>query len=206
MLSPDTRRNNVRLVEVSFAIAVLAGCAQSSPDDPDSDSPTPNITIAAEPSCQHPDTELVAKNTNAATAFKYLTENKDFTPEGASAVVGISVYETNANPINIAGPSDSWGGILAWTKAADAGGWSRLETFAEQTEQDPDDLTTQLDFITYDMTQIGYDKELAEIQNATDVDDAAYLFNVTYIKPVHQCNEARAAFGQAVLDSFGIQS
>lgn len=203
MKSPDSYHTGLRALSLGVGLtAVLTACSQEAPDAPPFVSASPYMPSKSPVTgCRLPDTAHIGDSVNAAAAFEYLTDTRDYTPQGASAIVGTTEYESGTNPM-AATYSNRARGIIGWNTD---GFWVSLEAFAEETERNVNDLPTQLDFISYHMEELERQEALVAIENADDVAAATRTFIDSYIMPGVACYEQRIAFSEAVFDAFGSQ-
>ena len=111
-------------------------------------------------------TSLTGKD-NREKAFNYFIA-KGLTGEQSAAIIGNLTQESSINPKSIQSPGEGRG-IAQWDQPTGqpegtGGRWGNLYTFASNLSLDPLELSTQLDFVMYELTghyQTGYTKFLA---------------------------------------------
>jgi hypothetical protein len=130
-------------------------------------------------------------------AMKFLIDDPDlaFTPSQAAGIVGNLLGESGPemNP----GQSQSGGpafGIVQWEA-------SRLEALKEFAGENLTDLSTQLNFMKYEL--LGKERSaFAAIKTATNRKDAALIVRERYERPSAHRDEARIGFANEVGDAF----
>jgi hypothetical protein len=145
---------------------------------------------------------------NDHAAFDFFVA-QGLTQVQAAGIVGNLDQESGVNPTSIqSGCGTSCGeGIAQWTIG---GRWDttpndNVVAFAASHGEAASDLTTQLQFIWYELTTFPGDG-LAPLRGATDVTTATQVFETDF-EGCGACNEpARIAYANAVLAAYGTSS
>jgi hypothetical protein len=117
-------------------------------------------------------------NTNAEKAFNYFI-GKGLSAQAAAGIVGNMMAESAGNTENldthahndISGTHD---GIVQWSTSR----WNALKS--HESGKDVYALSTQLDYVWYELTKGSYGAVLGEIKNASSAAEAATAFNLNY--------------------------
>ena len=142
-------------------------------------------------SCSAGATTQMAGDNNAERAYNYLVTHR-YTPEQAAGIVGNMILESGVNPQRLQGtglnqltPADTavsssagWG-IVQWTPAG------KMIRPVKESGKDPNDLNTQLDYLTAgDKLNGGAHGDAADKVRATStVEEATRVFGTDYEAP-----------------------
>lgn len=142
------------------------------------------------------DASLVG-NTNAQKAFGYLTTTGQLSAVAAAGLVGNFMVESGTN-LDTHANNGSHTGIAQW----DTGGrWARL--LAHESGKDPYALTTQLDYVVYELNT-GYKNTVLDLlKNTANPDGAAKIVFDNYEVAGDSSLPKRQANARSVYNSFG---
>lgn len=177
----------VRLVAISFVLSTagaLAGCSASTGDDVDESS--------AE----------VALSAPAKTAYNYFVQ-KGLKNYQAAGIVGNLMQESSVNPKAVEYGGGPGRGIAQWSNG---GRWNKgansLVSYANKRGISAYALTTQLDFIWYEMTVVG-GYGYSELVATKNVTDATIVFQNKYEICGSCAQSTRLAYAKQALADYG---
>ena len=183
--------NALRIVSICLvASAAIAGCASEATSDSDSDDEDVSMSEAA-------------LSNNEQSAFNFFV-SKGLTKIQAAGVVGNLVQESSVNPAAVEFGGGPGRGIAQWSVG---GRWDTSHNdnatwYASQHGTSRGTLTTQLNFIWYELTTFsGYG--LAQLKAATTVTAAVKAFQDKFeicgtcdsSKRITYANQALSAYG-----------
>jgi hypothetical protein len=146
--------------------------------------------------------EVVTENANDKTAFDFFV-GKGLTDVQAAGIVGNLDQESEMDPTIWQIGGGPGRGIAQWSAGErwDVSSQDNVKWYAGQKGEDIYSLNLQLEFIWYELTNIGYG--YSQLRAATDVTSATLAFQ-DYYEICDACNPSnRIAHAQAALAAFG---
>lgn len=121
-------------------------------------------------------TAQLAGSDNQQKAFNYFKDAEGLNDTQAAAIVGNLMQESGVNPSSKQGGGPGTG-IAQWSNP---GRWNNLTKFASQNSLEPNDLSTQLQFMSAELHSKSpagdYTKTLANLKAQTTIEDATGYF------------------------------
>jgi hypothetical protein len=155
------------------------------------------------------DTELVQAGTTAFAndkpAFDYFV-GKGLTPFQAAGIVGNLDQESGVDPGAVQFGGGPGRGIAQWSVGErwDTSANDNVLWYAGTQGKSSGSLDLQLDFIWYELTNIGYG--FAQLKATTNLTDATLAFMAKFEICGTCASSQRIAYAQAVLDAYGVPS
>jgi hypothetical protein len=178
-----------------FTTATFVSGCMVGPDSPtESDDPTDEDLP--------PEGSEAALSNNARTAFNYFV-NKGFTEIQSAGIVGNLMQESSVRPTAVEYGGGPGRGIAQWSIG---GRWNHdpinLASYAAARGKDRWALNTQLDFIWYELSNVG-DFGLAQVRSADTLSEAIYAFQDKYERCGTCQPGRRLQYAQQVLADYG---
>lgn len=141
---------------------------------------------------------------NPQKAFNYFKDTEGLTDVQAAGIVGNLLVESGVNPASTQNGGGPGRGIAQWSVD---GRWANLLKYASAQSQDPQQLSTQLAFISQELHGTppagDYSKALSDLKSQTDVAGATESFMNDYEQPGDPHLDVRTKDAQAVLQKYG---
>jgi hypothetical protein len=134
-------------------------------------------------------------NSNAEKAYNFFLDH-GLTPAQAAGVVGNLMHESGVDPTN----TNSIGahGIAQWLGDRRTG----LYGYASRTGQNPDSLTTQLDYMWYEFHH-GESGSYSALQGSNSPEEAAYVVFKDYERAGDSSGPTRAGYAEDAYHKYG---
>ena len=153
-----------------------------------------------------PDKTAMALSNNEHTAYTYFV-NQGLTPVQAAGIVGNLMQESSVIPTAVEYGGGPGRGIAQWSVGGryDTSRGDNLTAYASQHGVSRSSLTTQLDFIWFELTSFpGYG--LSTLQGATTVRSAVLAFQNDFELCGACASSQRVTYANQVLAAFGNES
>jgi len=173
-----------------LASMVVTGCVTQLPDDTDDSPPAPVGESEA------------ALSNNVETAYNFFV-SKGLTPIQSAGIVGNLMEESSVIPTEVEFSGGPGRGIAQWSTGGrwDTAPNDNVTSYASGKGLDRWALMTQLDFIWFELTTIGYG--YSSLEAATTVAAAEYAFQSKYEVCGTCAQSARVANANQVLAEYG---
>ena len=120
----------------------------------------------------------IAGSSNPEKIYNYLTTTMDLTPEQSAAFVGTVFAESSYDPKAI-NPAENAIGIIQWQGSRR----TELENFAADNKLDINHLSTQMMFVTWELTEGEESRHLAKIKAQKTLENGVKAWNKYYVRP-----------------------
>lgn len=124
----------------------------------------------------------VTVNNNTKAAYDYYTQDKGLPSHIAAGIVGNLYQESGLKPGAVETTNTAAGrGIAQWGVN---GRWQGFLNWAKQSDRDPYDLKSQLDYVLVEPGESG--KAMDKLKNTTTPEEAAVIFGKVYERPAEK--------------------
>ncbi|HTR49945.1 MAG TPA: phage tail tip lysozyme [Kofleriaceae bacterium] len=184
----------MRPIQFVLASALLSACVGQVPidDDPGADDQPP----------QPPPVSEAAQQNNTKTAFNFFV-SKGLTKDQSAGIVGNLMQESSVSPTAVEYGGGPGRGIAQWSVGGrwDTSHDDNVTWYASQHGLNRWALTTQLDFIWFELTSDGYG--YSSLKAATTVSAATIAFEDKY-EICGECDQSkRISYAEQVLADYG---
>jgi len=122
--------------------------------------------------------EEIAGSSNAEKIYNYLTTTMNLTPEQSAGFVGTVFAESSFDPKR-PNPAENAIGIIQWQGSRR----TDLENFAADNNLNVNHLSTQMRFVTWELTEGPESRHLAKIKAQKTVETSVRAWNKYYVRP-----------------------
>lgn len=156
----------------------------------------------ADPALDSEEQDATTAFANDKAAFDYFVA-KGLTNFQAAGIVGNLDQESGVDPASVQYGGGPGRGIAQWSVGGrwDTSTNDNVRAYASQHGQSMTSLNLQLDFIWYELTQIGYG--YSQLQATTNVTDATIAFMDRYEICGTCASSQRVTYAKAVLNAYG---